>query len=348
MAAVGIRWTTVTIGFVVAIGLLLLILSVVGIQETVTEITTANRFILASLFGVVILWLVAWSQTLSIVLSILDIEHNQIDCLLLFGDILLANSIAPSTYLGGEPLAAYLLTSHAKIDYESSFATVSSVDLLNYAPMVPLAGVGILYFTVTAAIGRRIELALAAVFTVFLLFVSGAVYGWRRRRRVVDGVAVFLGGLSAKMSSIVPGVHVVSPESLRRHLNVFVDEVEQVTADRRNLKRGLAYSASGWLLLSTTLWLTLYAVGFTVPPEIVLFVVPLGGITNVLPFPGGLGSVESVFILLLVTTSNIPAPEATAATFLYRAATYWLPLLYGVGTVTLLQPIWRTTRSKVR
>ncbi|MFC6764765.1 lysylphosphatidylglycerol synthase domain-containing protein [Natrinema soli] len=72
----------------------------------------------------------------------------------------------------------------------------------------------------------------------------------------------------------------------------------------------------------------------------------LGAITNVLPLPSGLGSVESVFILLLVSTAGMPAPEAPAATFLYQAATYWFPLLFRVGTVTVLQPIWMQTNTQ--
>jgi glycosyltransferase 2 family protein len=340
MTDAGIRRTTVLIGFIVASGLLVLLLSVVGVRETVAAIATANRLVLAAIVAIVILWAIAWSRTLSIVLTILNVEHGVIDRVLLFGDILFANSIAPSTYLGGEPLAAYFLTRHTGIDYETSFATISSVNLLNYAPMIPLAGVGILYFTATAALGRRIELALVAVFTVLVLFIGGIVYCWQHRRRVVRGAVVLLGGISSRMSAIVPGINAVSPENLERRLELFVEEVEQVAADRHNLKHGLAYSTGGWLLLSSALWLTLYAVGYAVPPEVVLFLVPLGAITNVLPLPGGLGSVESVFILLLVTTAGVPAPEATAATFLYRAVTYWLPLLFGVGTVTVLQPIW--------
>ncbi|WP_440771357.1 lysylphosphatidylglycerol synthase transmembrane domain-containing protein [Natronorubrum sp. DTA28] len=340
---VGVRKTTVGVGFVIAIGLLVLVLSVVGVRDSLAAIAAANRLILASIFGIVVLWAIAWSRTLSIVLTILDVEHGVTDGVLLFGDILFANSIAPSTYLGGEPLAAYLLTRHTGIDYETSFATISSVDLLNYAPMVPLAGIGICYFTATAALGRRIELALVAVFAVFVLFVGAIVYGWRHRRRAVSGAAALLGGISSRMSAILPGVHAVSPENLERRLERFVEEVEQVTADRHNLKRGLAYSTGGWMLLSSALWFTLYAVGYAVPPEVVLFLVPLGAITNVLPLPGGLGSVESVFVLLLVTTAGVPAPEATAATLLYRAATYWLPLLFGVGTVMVLQPIWGRT-----
>ncbi|MFC4440054.1 MULTISPECIES: lysylphosphatidylglycerol synthase transmembrane domain-containing protein [Natrialbaceae] len=254
---------------------------------------------------------------------------------LLFGDLLFANSVAPSTYLGGEPLAAYLLTRHTGSDYETSFATVSSVDLLNYAPMLPLAGVGLVYFAVTATLGRPTELVLLAVLAVFGALVVSVFHGWRYRRQLVDGAAGVLGGISVRISAIVPGVRAVSPITLHRRFELFVDEVERVTEDQRNLRRALLYSTSGWLCLSLALWLAAYAVGYGIPPEAALFIVPLGAITNILPLPGGLGNVESVFILLLIATAGVPAVEATAVTLLYRAATYWLPLLFGAGSATV-------------
>lgn len=335
MATAGVRTTTVAIGFLLAVGLVLLVLSIVGFRETLTAIFAANRVVLASLLVAVVLWAGAWTYTLSIVLGILDVEHGPVGGILLFGDLLFANSVAPSTYLGGEPLAAYLLTRHTGSDYETSFATVSSVDLLNYVPMLPLAGIGLVYFAVTAALGRRTELVLLAVLAVFGTLVASIFYGWRYRWQLVDGAAGVLGGISVRISAIVPGVRAVSPITLHHRFELFVNEVERVTEDQRNVRRALLYSTTGWLCLSLALWLAAYAVGYAIPPEAALFIVPLGAITNILPLPGGLGSVESVLILLLIATAGVPAVEATAVTLLYRAATYWLPLLFGAGAVTV-------------
>ncbi len=138
----------------------------------------------------------------------------------------------------------------------------------------------------------------------------------------------------------------VSVDRLRERLERFVDEVERVSADRRGVKRALGYSTAGWLCLSLALWLAVYAVGYEIPPELALFVVPIGAATNVLPFPGGLGTLEAVFILLLVATAGVPAVEAAAATLLYRAATYWLPLLFGLGAVVVSNASTRPNRRR--
>ncbi|GAB7019921.1 hypothetical protein JCM18750_27820 [Halostagnicola bangensis] len=68
---------------------------------------TANRTVLVGVLLAVVCWVGAWSVTLSLVLQILDVEYGVADGILLFGNLLFANSIAPSTYLGGEPLPRF-------------------------------------------------------------------------------------------------------------------------------------------------------------------------------------------------------------------------------------------------
>lgn len=236
---------TVAIGFVVAVGLLLLVLSVVGFQETLATIAAANRESLALILVAVALWDSAWSRTLSLVLSVLDVEHGPLETVLPFGEILFVNSVAPSTYPRGEPLAAFLLARHTGSDYETTFATVSTVDLLNYVPMLPLAGIGFLYVATTAALGRRIELVLAAVVILFETVFRSIGYGRRYRRPVLTVAAGTVGRVSRVISSVVPGVRAVSPVTLYRRLELFVSEVERVSADQRAVGRALGYSTAG-------------------------------------------------------------------------------------------------------
>lgn len=344
MNATSVRLTTVAVGFAVAAVVLTGMLALVGFEATFAAVAAADRLVLASLLVVVACWFGVWAYTLSVVLGILGVEHTPVDAVVLFGNVVFANSVAPSTYLGGEPLAALLLSRYTGRDYETGFAAVASVDLLNYAPMLPLAGIGLLYVVTTAVVGRTVELALAFVFLVLLALVATVVVGWRRRDRLLAVAAVVLGGLSQKMDAVVPGVHAVSPATFERRLGRFAANVERVSGDHYSLGLSLVYSTAGWALLSGVLWLALYAIGHAVEPEVVLFVVPLGAVSNVLPLPGGLGSVEPVFVVLLVAMTGITAPDATAATLLYRSGTYWLPLLFGVVTVAVAHvPVPRPT-----
>lgn len=335
MPSQSVGLATVVGGFAAAIGLLAAVLAVVGLERTLSVLAGADRLGLAALLCAVALWAVAWSYTLSIVLDVLGVAHGPADAGLLFGNLVFANSVAPSTYLGGEPLAAFLISRRAGTGYETGFAAVTSTDLLNYAPMVPLAGVGLLYVTTTAVVGGRTELALLAVFAALLALIAVVVVGWRRRDRAAVVLAAAIGGLSIRTSGVVPGVRPVRPAALEVRIGRFVREVESVADDRSTLALGLGYSALGWLSLSAALWFALYAVGHAVTPSIVIFAVPIAAVSNVLPVPGGIGGVESVLIVLLVAAAGVPAPAAAAATLLYRGGTYWLPLAAGGGTVIL-------------
>jgi hypothetical protein len=115
----------------------------------------------------------------------------------------------------------------------------------------------------------------------------------------------------------------------------FFHNIERVTADRHALATALAFSTIGWLCQATALWLSLSALGETVPVAVVVVAVPVGAIAGITPLPGGLGGVEAVLIALLAAL-GIPAGVAGAAVVLHRGATYWLPTLIGGGVATAL------------
>lgn len=328
---------SVVVGFGAAVALLLGVLAFVGVDDVLATARGVDPVAVVALLAVTALWVLAWGYSLSIVLAILGIDHTFSEALLLFGNVIFANSVAPSTYLGGEPLAALLVSRRLDADYETSLAIVAGVDLLNYAPMLPLAAVGLAYFAATAVLGRTVELALLAVLVGVVVLVAGAALAWRRRETVAGIVAPVLEGFSRALSRAVPGVRPASRITIGRRIDVLFDRLEQLSRDRPRLRRALAFSIAGWLLLATALWLSAYAVGHQVEPEIALFVVPLAAITNVLPLPGGVGSVDAVLILLLVGTAGVPTAAAAAAALIHRGATFWLPLLFGGGAVAAIQ-----------
>ncbi len=57
---------------------------------------------------------------------------------------------------------------------------------------------------------------------------------------------------------------------------------------------------------------------------------------SAIPTPGGIGPVEAALVGAL-TLSGVPAAAATPAVFLYRALTFWLPVLPGWISYNVLQ-----------
>lgn len=60
-----------------------------------------------------------------------------------------------------------------------------------------------------------------------------------------------------------------------------------------------------------------------------------GTLASAAPTPGGLGAVEAV-LLAALTGIGIPAPQALASVFLFRLATFWLPILPGLVAFRVL------------
>ena len=67
-----------------------------------------------------------------------------------------------------------------------------------------------------------------------------------------------------------------------------------------------------------------------------MLAIPLGSVAGVTPLPGGLGGIEAVLIFVLTPVTSVGAGTVAAAVLLHRAATYWLPLLLGGGSVAAL------------
>lgn len=88
----------------------------------------------------------------------------------------------------------------------------------------------------------------------------------------------------------------------------------------------LGLSLVGWLFQTAAL---LAALGHAVPIYVALFAIPLGNLAGATPLPGGLGGIEAAFVALLVPTTGIAAPAATAAVLIYRGVIYWLPVVTG-------------------
>jgi len=98
----------------------------------------------------------------------------------------------------------------------------------------------------------------------------------------------------------------------------------------------LGFSALGWTCLAGSLWLSLYAVGYTVPVATTFLVVPVGSIASLAPLPGGSGAIETVLVTLLVSTTAVPGAVAASAVLIHRGATYLLPTLLGAGVASAL------------
>ena len=328
---------SVAIGFGAGIVVLLALYSVVGLDAVLATLGQADPVALAAVATVALAWLLAWSLALRTVLAVIAVEVSVPQAFLLFSGATFANNVTPFGQAGGEPFSALLVSRSTGIEYENGLAAVASVDTLNFVPSISLALVGVGYYATQFTVGDRLEFAVVALAALALGIPLAAFLGWRARDRVASVAVRMILPASRAFGRVVPIASPPDEAGIRRRIEGFFEAIERVADDRRQLALALGFSALGWLLLSASLWLSLFALGHAVAFAAVLFIVPLGSVAGVTPLPGGLGGVEAALVLLIVPITGVDPATAGAAAVVHRGATYWLPVLIGGSATAVLE-----------
>lgn len=327
------------LGTALILGALVHIVGTSNVTETLA-LLDATSAVLITLAG--LSWLAAWGACLRSVLASLDIPVSHVSGFLLYASAAFANNVTPFGQAGGEPFSAFLISRATKAEYETSLATIASVDAINFIPSITLAGLGLLYYTARFTVGDRLEVVAAVVAALAIGIPAIAYVAWQNRHRVELGIINTLTAFLYRLANVIPGFTPPSAETIHHRVGGFFDAINRVADDRHRLVRSVAYSAIGWFFLCLTLWLSLHAIDYTVPLALVFVVVPVATIASVTPLPGGAGGVEFVLVLILVPTTGATAAAATTAAIVYRAGTYWLSTAVGLVSTLALQR--RTTR----
>ncbi|MFI5532814.1 flippase-like domain-containing protein [Kitasatospora sp. NPDC051853] len=176
---------------------------------------------------------------------------------------------------------------------------------------------------------------------LLLLFVFGLITGSQREGEFGASRALIIGVLSAAVLSLV--IAAVAP--LRRFVvtrvrALFFGVVPRML-DLMQSPRKLVTGFGGILLLTLSFTACLdasvrafgYSMSFSAVAVVFLTANAAG---SAIPTPGGIGAVELALIGALIA-SNVPATVATPAVFLYRALTFWLPVIPGWIFYNVLQ-----------
>ncbi|MFC4552771.1 MULTISPECIES: lysylphosphatidylglycerol synthase transmembrane domain-containing protein [Halorussus] len=328
---------TILVGFLAAAVVLYVLVGVVGVSEVVAALATADRLTVGAVFAVALCWMTAWSYTLYLVFGVLDVSASRRRATLVYLNVLFANQVAPFSVGGGEPIAALFVSRATRANYETALLSVVSTDVINYLPAPAFAFLGVLYVGATTTVGQQLEVVAGTMLGISALLAVGGGLAWRYRRWLEVRAVGALVALQRVTVRVVPSVRLPSPADLQARIGTFVDGLERVAADRRVLALGIGSSALGWLLQATALWLSLSAVGAGVRPAIPVLVVSLVTVTDLVPLPGGIGSVDAALVVLLVALTGLPAATATAAALVFRSATLLFPIVLGGATVAALQ-----------
>ncbi|MHB9287819.1 lysylphosphatidylglycerol synthase transmembrane domain-containing protein [Halobacteriales archaeon Cl-PHB] len=325
------------IGFLAAGLVLWVVVSVIGVADVVEAMGDADVRILLGLVFVAAFWISCWGMSLHTVLGAVGAPVAPHQAIMVFSAAVFSNNVTPFGQAGGEPISALMISSVADSEYERGLAAIASVDTIHFVPSIGLATVGFGFVVLSAAqLTRNLIFAALAVVALALVVPVGAYVGWRHRYGIEAALLRALAPVIRWFAKLLPGRKPPTRDSLADRIEGFFDAVSRVARDPKSLVTAMAFSALGWIALATSLWLSLYAIGWTVPFPATLFVVPVGSIAGVTPLPGGTGSLEAAFIALLVPVAGVPASVATAAVLIHRGATYLLPTIVGGGFAAII------------
>ncbi|MFB6112652.1 MAG: YbhN family protein [Halodesulfurarchaeum sp.] len=336
-----IEYPKVVLGFVGTALVLGALAYVVGIGDLLHAFGPLDPVSTALVILAGVGWLLAWSLSLKRVLRTLGHPVTTGHSVLLYASAAFANNVTPFGQAGGEPFSALLISRSTDTSYEGGLAAIASVDSLNFVPSIVLALLGLAYYAARFTVGDRLQVVIATVVGLAIVVPLLLYSIWRSRERVKRAVTKSLTPVIRTVAGILPGVSSPDPMHVRERVSNFYSAIGRVATGGGDLVVALGFSSIGWLFLSLTLWLSLWAVGHSVPVAIVLIVVPVGTIASIAPLPGGAGGVEAVTVLLLVPTTGVSPATASAAAIVYRGATYWLST--GIGGIAAAWLQGRTT-----
>jgi uncharacterized protein (TIRG00374 family) len=238
------------------------------------------------------------------------------------------NAITPGSGAPGTALQARMLA-------DAGFATTSSATAIAVQSLLQAATVAAMPILAIPAIviagvsvpGDLADGAWIGAGLFVAIFAVGALLLGSRQ------VACRLGGVIQRVANAFPRetpLKDVGEKLLKER-----DEIRETMGER--WLAATALSVGRWAFEYFALLITLYAIGASPEPWLVLFAFVFASVLRMLPFtPGGLGFVEAGLTGAL-TLAGISPAASLLATLVFRLVSFWLPIPIGVGAAILFR-----------
>ncbi|HEY3951736.1 MAG TPA: YbhN family protein [Streptosporangiaceae bacterium] len=187
-------------------------------------------------------------------------------------------------------------------------------------------------------------IATTVVFVVSLPFAWGSIHlqatpesGGDSKLVWIILAVVVLAGVVVGLALAVPRLRRLAAEKLRPRVRDVWGNLRQVASSPRKLLLLLGGALGRELLIAMALSVSLRAFGDHLRLPVIIVVIVLAAIVGaVAPSPGGMGVVEAGMILGL-TAAGVSEADATAAVFIQRLFTSYLPPIWGWFTLVWLR-----------
>ncbi|MEK6887428.1 MAG: flippase-like domain-containing protein [Candidatus Aenigmatarchaeota archaeon] len=300
--------------FAIGIALIIAVLSVFGLQETITALSRTNLELFAAAIGlqlVVVLLLILRIKVL--VRGKGYVSFRQAVRVTLSG--MFVSMMTPLAKLGGEPLKMYMLQGNVGGHNASAAVAIESI--------MELASTLFVVLVVALLLFSQIPAAFVMTFVIFLI-VAGLGIGLLLKiiftpkwlHHIVNWISVKM----AKMMEV----------EKKNYAHMFSSAFYSMWASKRTLFGAFSLSVLMKLVEMLRLWVIFLALGIFLPFNTVVLVWTIILVVLFIPWlPGSLGLAEFGGISALLAFGVVPSMAASSMV-LDRLVSFWLPLFIGL------------------
>lgn len=197
-------------------------------------------------------------------------------------------------------------------------------------------------YDATVALGSAAITTTASWIAIVVLFLCSLPFAWGSihlkatpqagldpKLAWIALAVVVVASVVAGLAMAVPRLRRLTVEHVRPRVREFWGNLKQLAVSPRRLVLLASGSLARQLLMAMTLSVSLRAFGDHLWLPVLIMIITLAGVIGgVSPSPGGMGVVEAGMILGL-TAAGVAEADATAAVFIQRLFTSYLPPIWG-------------------
>lgn len=317
------------VGVILSILFICLLIFFVGVSDFIRAISSADiKFIVICLLAGPV-WLFMWSQTFRETAGNLNINLGRIHSFLLYSSVMFANNLTPFAHLGGEPIAAGILSKSVGEDYDTSLGAISTASVIHFIPAIIFFCFGMILLLIIDSQALAELQSLAISFIVISVVVCiGVILVIKFQSKFKNKLSVLISKLFTYLSKL-PRVKNYNKEFARNKITGYFNSFSKLRNNKRVLLIGTVFSMIGLLAQAVGLWFGLIAVGYQIPILVPIIAFPISGMASLLPLPGGSGGIEAVLVSVVGILTTIPVVEITVAVILVRTSIFWTPIILG-------------------
>ncbi len=325
------------IAFILFLGFVFVIAKLAEIQDIAETLKRGIWWFLLLALMVEFLWVINCGASFRSIYRAMGIEEQLGTLSLIVSAANFVNVVAPS---GGVSGLAIFMSEARRRNYSPARAAVAGVLFLlfDYLGLIGILLVGLVILIRRNDLTLVVILASAALVGLAMLFAFLLNLGMQS--------AVALGNALAKIARLVnwilrPFIHREYLSEVRAHefAHDAADGLVKMRSEPKSLLMPLLLAFSNKTAL--IIILTLVFLAFKIPISIgtIIACFSIGYLFVIIsPTPAGIGVVEGALTLAL-TSMYISLEDAAVITLSYRGITFWLPMLFGMLSLRVLEKV---------